>query len=417
MSTNTVINQRNKYPDGRVQPSGTAPRIKRIERDNPFEGKDEPTILIIGGGTFGVSTAYHLAHVYQDPSKVTVIDRSPSPPYPAAAIDINRVIRTDYPNQFYCNLAHESIHPWFWSGELGPTFNKVGWFMFNEEGSDIANRICNTFTERGSNWAEDVQLNELGQRFDGILNQTETKGFSHAYFNPEAGWVNAAVATHNFITAAEKRGVKRVTADATELLFESSAGRIKGVRTADGQTYFADKVILASGAWTSQLMSPVEDQLDIADKDRIETQARATGTVSAYYRLSVDETAKLIKAKMPVIVYGGNGEIFPPSKENQLLKISNSITTFTNTITTKSGRRISVPRVDQYNVPESIKRETEAIMSSKVLPKYVRGKKPDYWRICYDTQTPTEDLLMCKHPNAKLSNLYLALGGSFHSYK
>jgi glycine/D-amino acid oxidase-like deaminating enzyme len=46
---------------------------------------DEPTILIIGAGTFGTSTAYHLAKTYKDPSKVTVVDRAPSPPKPAAS--------------------------------------------------------------------------------------------------------------------------------------------------------------------------------------------------------------------------------------------------------------------------------------------------------------------------------------------
>ena len=56
-------------------------------------------------------------------------------------------------------------------------------------------------------------------------------------------------------------------------------------------------------------------------------------------------------------------------------------------------------------------------MSSKLLQEFTRGKKPDHWRICYDAQTPTEDLLMCKHPHPKLNNLYLAVGGSFHSYK
>lgn len=86
----------------------------------------EPSILIVGGGTFGTSTAYHLAQKYKDRSRVTVVDRAPSPPKPAAAIDINRVIRTDYPSTLYCDLAYEAIHSWFWSLELGHHFKKTG---------------------------------------------------------------------------------------------------------------------------------------------------------------------------------------------------------------------------------------------------------------------------------------------------
>lgn len=79
----------------------------------------EPTVLIIGAGTFGTSTAFHLANTYKDASRVTVVDRSTSPPKPAASIDVNRIIRTDYPSKLYCDLANEAIHSWFWSLELG----------------------------------------------------------------------------------------------------------------------------------------------------------------------------------------------------------------------------------------------------------------------------------------------------------
>lgn len=217
--------------------------------------------------------------------------------------------------------------------------------------------------------------------------------------------------------AAVKRGINRVTAEVLELLLDERNGRIKGVRLADGQTLTADKIVLAAGAWTSALLSAIEDALTMPEADRIERQAKATGTVSAYYKVSDEEVERIITANTPVIVYGGFGEVIPPSRQNKLMKYSNSRTTFTNTITTKSGHKISVPREDQSIVPESLIRETEAMMASKVAPQFTRGKKPEYWRVCYDAQTPTEDWLMCRHPHSKLSNLYLAVGGSFHSYK
>jgi sarcosine oxidase / L-pipecolate oxidase len=68
-------------------------------------------------------------------------------------------------------------------------------------------------------------------------------------------------------------------------------------------------------------------------------------------------------------------------------------------------------------VPEKLKRETEMLMTSKVMPDFSRGKQADCWRICWDGQTPTEDRLLCKYPHPQLSNLYLVMGGRFHSYK
>jgi sarcosine oxidase/L-pipecolate oxidase len=51
------------------------------------------------------------------------------------------------------------------------------------------------------------------------------------------------------------------------------------------------------------------------------------------------------------------------------------------------------------------------------LPEYVRNRKPEYWRVCWDACTPTEDLLMCRHPHEELRNLFVAVGGTFSGYK
>lgn len=291
--------------------------------------------------------------------------------------------------------------------------------MLDEKGSTLSNRILETFLARGSTQAERLQLEEIAQRWP-LLQGTETSGFSSSYFNPEAGWCDAAPATASLMSAAEKKGVNRITAQVVELLLDSQTGRVRGAKTADGVEHLADKTILAAGAWTSSLLSPIEDHLSLPPKDRIERQVQATGVAAVYYRLSPSEVSEFTSSnKLPVIVYGGKGEIIPPGSKNALLKFSNSGRTFINTITTESGHKISVPCDDksQYAVPEAIKQETEKIITSKVLQKFVEGKKPEYWRICWDAQTPGEDFLMCEHPHEKLKDLYLAVGGSFHAYK
>lgn len=217
--------------------------------------------------------------------------------------------------------------------------------------------------------------------------------------------------------AALKLGVQRLTGEVTSLVHDPSSSRITGVRLSDGRLLTADQVLLCTGAWTSALLSPLEDTLAIPPASRIETQLKATGTVSAYYRVSPTEISTLCAAGTPVVVYGGNGEVFPPSHENGLMKFSNSKTTFTNTITTDSGARISVPLQDQGYVPEALKRETEEIMKRKVFPQFAREMKPEFWRVCYDAQTPSEDFLLCRYPHDSLQNLFLMTGGSFHSYK
>lgn len=377
----------------------------------------EPTVLIVGAGAFGVSTAYHLAQTYHDPSRVTIIDREASPPSQAAGIDINRIIRADYPSTLYCNLANEAIHPWFWSNELGPCFHRVGWLMLDEEGSDLRDRIYETLNRRGTRIMQDVELEDIaaGRRWE-VTEGTETRGFGSAYFNPDAGWVDATNATRRFMETAVNKGVQRLEGDVVELMVDRKTARVDGVRIADGRIIVADKVVLATGAWTSYMLSRIEDALDIPEEDWFERQAQATALVSAYYRVSDEIVNTMTRCEMPCVIFGRIGEVIPAWKDRKLLKYNNSGTKVVNTVKTESGRNISIPPVgrNQNTIPENLKQETEAILTSKLLPKFSRGE-PEYWRICWDSYTPTEDLLLCQHP--RIENLYIIAGGSFSGYK
>lgn len=372
----------------------------------------EPSVLIVGAGTFGTSTAYHLAQKYKVPSKITVLDRDPSPPDLAASNDINKIIRADYTSPFYCHLAYESIFSWATWPELKPFYHRTGWIMLDQEGSDLSERIRKVLRDRGHDPTDDVSLKHVEENWKGILKGTELKGFQKAYWNPEAGWCDAAAATASLMKAAMRYGVKYVTGEVADLV--TTQGKVEGVRTKDGKQYSADQIVLATGAWTSSLMSPIEDRLGIPKDNRIERQAQAAGVAVAHYKMSSTEMERL--SDMPVVVYGEHGEVIPPPA-NRLLKFTNSYT-FTNTVTTDSGHRISMPPdQDQHIVSDRLRRETEAVMPSKVMPAFTRDKEADYWRICWDSRTPTQDWLLCRHSNSSLKNLYFAIGGSFHSYK
>lgn len=374
-----------------------------------------PSVLIVGAGIFGASTAYHLA-LTSPTTSVTVLDRTPYPPSPAASTDINKIIRADYSSRFYADLAYEAIDAWQTWPELRAFYHRTGWVMLDEAGSDLAERIRKVFRDRGHDPTSDVPLDEIGnkERWGGVLAGTKTEGFRDAYWNPEAGWCEAAHATAAVMDAAVERGVKYECGDVERLVLGAKGG-VRGVRTRDGRIHTADRIVLATGAWTSSLMTTVEDELDIPEDDRFERQATAAGVCVAHYKMSQEEMHEL--APVPVVVYGENGEAIPPPSENQLLKFTNA-NTFTNTVTTPTGRKISVPLDrDQRVVSKRLQRETQDIMMSRVMPRFTRDKPVDYWRLCWDVYTPSQDWLLDKHPHPRLQNLYFAIGGSFHSYK
>ncbi|CAA9956719.1 Fructosyl amino acid oxidase [Pyrenophora teres f. maculata] len=380
---------------------------------------EEPTVLIIGAGTFGTSTAYHLAKQYKDPSRVTIIDRwdhnAPLEEKQAAAIDTNRIIRTDYESHLYCDLANEAIHFWFWSIAVQGHFHKTGWIVLDDKEGGFGDAVKKTFIERGGDYTRSVPPEQLQEY--AVTRGIQTKNLGQGYFNPEAGWCDAERATQSFIKVALELGVQRVTGQVQQLLLNTNKSSLAGVKLHDGRILHADKIVLAAGAWTSSLLSPLEETLKLPPQDRIERQITAVGRLSAYYTLSPQETQQHIDSRLPVVVVGGQVDIIPPSQPNRTLKINDLKTEVVNSVATPSGHRITVPAErHQADIPAMLKRESSKVMQD-AMPQWTSGRTPTRWRICYDAVTPTEDWLLCRHPNEKFGNLYLAVGGSFHSYK
>ncbi|KAF9700417.1 hypothetical protein EKO04_001700 [Ascochyta lentis] len=382
---------------------------------------EEPSLLIIGAGTFGTSLAVHASKSYRDASKIKIVDRwSPDGPVhdkTAAAIDINRIIRTDYTSQLYCNLANEAIHFWFWGIAVQGHFHKAGWVVVDgSSGEEFGKGVKTAFEKRGSHVLKQVNVDELIEEHE-VLKGLKSEALGKGYFNPEAGWCDAASATKSYLRIAESHGVERVTGEVEELLLRDDGQGLAGVRLHDGTVLKADKVVIAAGAWTSSLLSPLEDKLRIEEKDRIERQVTAVGRLSAYYDLSEEESKHMMDTKLPVVVIGGELDIIPPYHNIPSLKVNDLKTEFTNTITTSSGRRITAPsKKNQMEVPAKLIQESERVIKGS-MPEWSKTRSPNRWRICYDAVTPTEDWVMSRHPDDRLKNVYIAVGGSFHSYK
>ena len=62
------------------------------------------SIIIVGGGAFGLSTALHL--IRNGFTNVSVFDKDDQiPPRYSAANDLNKIVRAEYEDPFYTNLT------------------------------------------------------------------------------------------------------------------------------------------------------------------------------------------------------------------------------------------------------------------------------------------------------------------------
>jgi len=293
-------------------------------------------------------------------------------------------------------------------------FHNSGWVVLPREGSDVTARIRANFRERRTDVTEDVALDEdIRGRWDGVLRDAEFEGLAaDAYWNPDTGWADAGAAVEKMMAEAVGSGVRYECGDVERLVLGERG--VKGVKTKNGSVYEADMILLATGGWTSEILSATEDELNMEEEERVERQVKAAGVCVVHYKLD-DAECEALK-DMPVLMYGDAGEAIPPPARSRLLKFTNA-RSVTNSKLTASGHRISVPPDrDQNTVPEKLQRETIDTIVKKLFPKYAQ-RIPEYWRMCWDSITPAQDQLITKHPHPRLQNLFLAVGGSFHSWK
>lgn len=277
-----------------------------------------PTYLILGAGAFGTSAAYHLSKTSPS-SKITIVDRHAHPASDAfpsnnaghgASYDLNKIVRADYSVPFYMALGHEAIDAWSSWEVLRPFYHRTGWVQVEERGSDLAERIRRNFKDCGrEDVTRDMSLEEVRRAWRGVLEGADLGGMKSAYWNPSAGWVEAERAVNAVLEEAVRGGVEYISGEVVEVLLRDGGQGVKGVRLADGRVLEVEKVLLATGAWTSKLMTGLEDRLGFNDKMRVESQVKAAGVAVTHWILNEEEQTKF--AEMPVIIWGSNGEFRP----------------------------------------------------------------------------------------------------------
>jgi sarcosine oxidase/L-pipecolate oxidase len=105
-------------------------------------GKNQ-SVIIIGGGTIGLSTAYWLS---KDPTtyySVKILDPYPAPSFASAGWDINKIAHAEHSDPMYSYIADEALSLWKSDGIFAPSFVKSGY-------------ISGTFDANGSEWVRNT---------------------------------------------------------------------------------------------------------------------------------------------------------------------------------------------------------------------------------------------------------------------
>lgn len=363
--------------------------------DKPFILKNmassKPSYLIVGAGVFGVSTAYHLIKKYPDRS-VTILDQDAydADNRVAASWDWNKVVRADYDDIIYCQLALEAQDVFKSDPLWKPYFHETGIFWVCR--SDYAQEVLNNYKKLGR--AADlraVSIEEAKKMFDGLFEDANYDGAKEILVNKSSGWAEAG----NVLRAVTKwcldNGVKYITQKAESLQFDH-AGACTGVNTEEGNTISSSHVILSTGAYTAKLLEQSAKQ---SGKPALRAGHRIVAGGITTGMTTLDEESYKRFAKMPVGVQGYTAAYgpfigsLPPTKDRELKWWGEKI--FKHTHEVLPGSFISAPPsgkdYNQWDVPGPLRQDIQHA-NDVFYGKNGANWKMEKHRICWYVQVP-----------------------------
>jgi glycine/D-amino acid oxidase-like deaminating enzyme len=204
-------------------------------------------MLIVGAGIYGITTALELkARGYQ----VAVLDPGPLPHPLAASTDISKVVRMEYgADETYMEMVEQAYQGWLqWNEELGETlFHDVGVLMLSHTPMSPGGYEYESYLllRKRGHAPERLTDDAISQRFPAWRPGAFVDGFFHA----QGGYTESGRVVAALVRLAQAKGVMLYPDQKVEALIEEGT-QIKGVRTRDGNTFSAEQVVVASGAWT-----------------------------------------------------------------------------------------------------------------------------------------------------------------------
>ncbi|KAJ5111990.1 hypothetical protein N7532_000035 [Penicillium argentinense] len=421
----------------------------------------ESSVIIVGGGVFGLSTALWLARGGY--KKVTIFDRcafeenfyDPSNGCDGASADINKIFRATYGAQTHSqDLALEAKEIWLqWNKEIRNSRTcdlpqplkpedelllNCGLFHL-ADGPEMIDRYVENLrvmeetapsfrdlqfvknspkdekraTELGPEWAKKYHL------FD-RFRDGRTNGFLDAGSGVTLADKACVYARHLCVKAGVKFILGRPQGELDQLIVErsQSSKRVTGIKTRDGRAHNADFVVVACGPWSSSVIPEAHRSVEATmgtvmfidvPEDRQDLRERFHPKNFPVWRFLEGEGDD---------AYEGGG--FPITKEGRL-KFGFRARKFTNFQDHPSEKclRISTPRT-KYS-PEPI--NTVPLYGLQLMKRVIGGLFPELTeigftdsRLCWYTDSIDNEFVIDYVPGYS-DTLFICTGGSGHGFK
>ncbi|EKD15851.1 FAD dependent oxidoreductase [Drepanopeziza brunnea f. sp. 'multigermtubi' MB_m1] len=373
------------------------------------------SILILGHGVFGLSTAHALS---LRPSfantTITLIDRSPFPSPDGSSIDSSRIIRADYHDAAYAKLAAVAQDIWRQQGpdDLGGQgrYTENGLVLVankGQQGEEYVRHSLENVADMAKKSGDEKSVRELKSSTE--IEEAHGSGGGSGdwgYINTRSGWADAEAGMLWLRKKVEALG--RVNFRQGEVASLVKDGkRVTGAKLTSGEVVSAELVVVATGAWTGKLVD-------------LRGRAQATGQVLCYVEITAEEQERL--GNRPVLLNMSTGMfVIPPA--NRILKVARhsyglaNPTQIQNPENPSETITVSLPKTthDDPKLWVPIEGEIACRQALREMVPSLAERPFIQSKICWYTDTPKGDFIITYHPDYE--GLFLATGGSGHGYK
>jgi len=364
----------------------------------------DSSILIVGAGTWGCSTALHLAR--RGYKHVTVLDPHPVPSPISAGNDVNKILELnsfagEEKDEVWVSntLLDAATEGWLNDPVFKPYFHETGCII--SATSESARKHMNSSdgpTEAGG-WIPLKSKEDFQATMPKGVLTGEFPGWEGWWMKKGSGWVHARKSMESAAKEAERLGVQFVAGGekgtVKSLIYEEDD--IKGANTLDGKQHRADRTILCAGANANAIFD-------------MEHQLRPTAWTLAHIQMTPEEL-KLYK-DLPVLFNVERGFFMEPDEDNGELKMCDEHPGYCNwSADTQSSERSSIPFA-KHQIPKEAEERARGFLR-ETMPQL--AERPfSFARICWCADTPNRSFLISKHPD--YPSFVLGVGGSGHGF-
>ncbi len=342
-----------------------------------------PDVAVIGAGTFGAWTAWHLRRAGH---AVTLVDAFGSGHSRASSGGESRIIRVGYGDRdLYSRWAVESLPQWrelLAQAGQPDLFRRTGVLWLGHHDDPHVDVTARTLDRLGV-VSESLVPAEMQSRFPSL----DFTGITRGIFEPDSGVLLARRAIHAVVDQAASRGVDYRVASVEP---PGLSQRLCSVGLGDGGRLAADRFVFACGPWLPRLFPDLLGPLLRTTRQEV----FFLGTPAGERRFT--------PPALPTWIDFHAGAYGLPDIEGRGAKIG----------LTALGPDFDPDRGDRAPSAEALAAARR--FAARRLPA-LRAAPLLEARVCQYTNTPSGDLLIDRLPGH--DNVWLAGGGSGHGFK